>query len=162
MPEQLVVQIVAVSDDHDSGAVQVALQQVREEHHRKRLAGTLCVPEYADLSVACHCFFGAFDCPAHTEVLVVGSEDFHDLVVGVVETDEVPNEVEQACFRHHTVEHGLPGGCLGFGVIAVGRLPCNVSVFVGGDGPHARFRHIAHHAEDVRHEHAGDVVHVVA
>ena len=135
---------------------------MREEHHRKRLARTLRVPEYADLSVAYHCFFGAFDCLAHAEVLVVGSKDLDDFVVAVVEADEITDEVEQARLGHHAVEHGLPGGGLGFGVIAVGRFPCNVSVFVGGDGSHARFRHVAHHAEDVRHEHAGDVVHVVA
>ena len=162
MAEQLVIQIVAVSDNDDGRAVQVALKQVCEEHHGKGFAGALRMPEHAYLAVARDCFFCALDCLAYAEVLVVGSKDLDDFVVAVVEADEITDEVEQARLGHHAVEHGLPGGCLGFGVIAVGRLPCNVSVFVGGDGPHASLGHVAHRAEDVRHEHAGDVVHVVA
>ncbi len=162
LAEELVVQVVSVGDDHDGRAVQVALQQVREEHHRKRLAGALRVPEHADLAVARHGLLGALDGLAHAEVLVVGGEDLHGPVIAVVEADEVLDQVEQARLGHHAVEHRLPGRRLGLGVVAVGRLPRHVAVLVGGDGSHAGLGHVAHHAESVRDEQAGDVVHVVA
>ena len=56
---KLVIQVVAVSDDHDGGLVQDSLNQMGVEHHRERLAAALGVPEDANLTVAVGSLDGA-------------------------------------------------------------------------------------------------------
>ena len=135
---------------------------MRKEHHGKRLARPLRVPEHANLAVAVHGLNRAVDGLGHPEVLVVSGEDLHDLLACIVEAHEVLDDVHQARFGHHAVNHGLPSGHLGLGVVTVDRLPGYVAVLIGGDRSHAGLGHIAHDAEDVRDEHAGNVMHVVS
>ena len=159
---ELVVKVVAVGDDHDGGAVQPLLQKVREEHHRERLARSLRVPEHAYLAVSAHGLHGAVGRLAHREVLVIPGEYLHDALGRVVEADEVVHDVDKALLAEHAVEHSLPIGVRRSRVVAVHALPGDVAVLLGRDGAHARLGQVAHHAEGVRHEQAGNVLHVVA
>ena len=162
LPVELVVQVVTVGDDHDGRAVQPLLQKVREEDHRERLARALRVPEHADLAIACHRLHGAVGRLAHREVLVVPSEYLHNALGRVVKADEVVHDVDEALLAEHAVEHRLPVGVRRSRVVAVHALPGDVAVLLGRNGAHARLGEVAHHAEGVRHEQAGDVLHVVA
>ena len=72
---ELVVQIVAVGNDHYGRAVQPLLQKMRKEHHGERLARALRVPEHADLSIAAHGLNSTLRRLAHCKILVVSGKN---------------------------------------------------------------------------------------
>ena len=74
--EQLRVEVVAVGDHHDGGAVELLFEKMSQKHHRERLARALRVPENAALAVAADSLVHALESLVHREVLMVASEDF--------------------------------------------------------------------------------------
>ena len=71
---KLVIQIVTVSDDNDSGAFQCFLQIISTEDHRQRFSAALCMPENAALTVRHGCVFCRLNCLLDCKILMIPSE----------------------------------------------------------------------------------------
>ena len=89
LPVKLVVQVVAVGDDHNRGALQRLLQVVGIKDHGQGLAAALGVPEHAALAVSLDGVSGGFDGLLHREILVVCRQHLEGVLPVYIEADEV-------------------------------------------------------------------------
>ena len=159
---ELVVQVDAVSHDHDGRAVQRRLQQMGIEHHGQRLAAALRMPEHAALAVRGRGYLRLFNGAAHGEILMIAGEDLYGVRRVVGKQYEVLDDVQQPVALEHTLIEGveLGKGCVL--VAAVLGLPLHEAVQPGSDGSGLVGAQVADDAEGIVIKHAGDVLHVVA
>ena len=132
-PEQLIVQIVPVGDDHDGRVLHRSMrhQPARIERHRQRLAGPLRVPDHADAPVTRRAarlmlreitatgFFdelgaltGGSDGFLHRNPdrvkLMIPGHLFDDRARAVIlEHDEIPHEIEKPPLLKHPAQQYL-------------------------------------------------------
>ena len=160
LAEQLVVEVVPVGNDHDRGAIDALLEHVGEKDHRERLARALRVPEDADPAVTRDRLHGTLRRLVHPEVLVVRGQNLDDLLVGVVEANEVAQDVAETVLAEHAVDGCLPARVV-LRVVAVEALPLAEAVLGRGDGAHLCRGHVRHDQEGVGDEEGGDRLEVV-
>ena len=107
-PVDLAVEVVAVGQ-HQEGevAAELAMHLAGEQHHRIALAGPLGMPEDAQPAPPLPAFAHRRDGPVHAEELVVAGEDLPGLPGGIVENDEVLDEVDEIALAAHALQHRL-------------------------------------------------------
>ena len=161
--KELVVEVVAVGDDHDCRAVHRLVQEMRVKHHRERLARSLRMPEHACLlrplrdSVP-----GRFNCLPDSVVLVVAGEDLVRLRAGLDEAHEVLQDVEEPRRLEDASEEYTEVGESVLLAPPVRGLPLHEAVFPAGDRADAGMHLVGDDAELVEHKRLGHVLHVVA
>ena len=130
-----------------------------EQHHRIALAGPLGMPEDAQPAPPLPAFAHRRDGPVHAEELVVAGEDLPGLPGGIVEDDEVLDEVDEIALAAHALQHRLhidhAGLLLGQALPFVEVLPA------AGDGADLRLLAVAEHHHRVVVEDVGDGVAVI-
>ena len=140
----LLVEVLAVGHDHErpvSGLL--AEHLLGEEQHRERLAGSLGVPEHAELPALLgrgvpellHTCERVVD----AEVLVVAGEQLDEPAWTVLEGYEVLDQVEHALLRAHAPDHRFQrdDSLLALGVDL---LPLREVLPARRDRPHLRLR----------------------
>ena len=157
LPVELLVEVVAVGDDHNGGAHGLHLGMVCQKNHRKALARTLRVPEHPNLAVLSYCTFGPGGGFLHSVILVIARQYLGILPFADIEEQIVPQKVEQ----HLGGEH-RPEGHIVVGHLAAGLFPLHIAVFVCRDGTDFGKRHIAQHVEGIVDEERGDEFLIVA
>ena len=102
----LAVEVVAVGQ-HQEGevAAELAMHLAGEQHHRIALAGPLGMPEDAQPALPLLAFAHRRDGPVHAEELVVAGEDLLRFAGGIVEDDEVLDEVDEIALAAHALQH---------------------------------------------------------
>jgi len=183
-PEQLVVQVVAVGQHHDGRVPHRGLSDdpARVEDHRQALAGPLRVPHHADAPVAGRTAglgpglvargglpdalalqLGRaqrlLDRDPHGVELVV-ARDLLDRrpAAGLLEHDEVPDQVQEPPRREDPLDHDrkFRNGRVGHPVPR-DRAPGLEPLAAGADHPDARLHPVGHHEHRVRGEQARDL-----
>ena len=139
--EQLLVEVLAVGHNHDGHLRQMLYQQMREEHHRQRLAAALRMPEDTNLPVAGHSLFGPFQGFVHCKVLVIACHHLH-LVFLVAVADEVAYNVYQVFLLEDASEERFVVGQRRRFIFPVLRFPFHISLLVGGDGSRPACYHV--------------------
>ena len=159
---QLIVQIVAVSDDHNGGAFQRLLQIMGIEHHGQGLAAALGMPEHAALTVGDGGIFGGFHGLFHREILVIPRQNFEGVGPVHIEADKVLEDVQKTLFLKDTLKKGVELGGLGVLVAAILGFPLHEAVLAGGDGTSFGGGQVTHNTNLVVNKQGRDFVHIVA
>lgn len=134
--EELVVEVVAVGEDYDSGVLQGRLehQLPGEEHHGEALARALGVPHHPAPAVPALAR-GLQRGPhrlLHRVELVVGGQLLLHLLAVVLVDDEVADQLEQPLFGEDPAQEDLEGVVLRRSQpLAVNGLP-GQEAFLGG------------------------------
>ena len=82
----LIVQLGAVGDDHEGEvATQTPQHLLGEHHHRKRLPGSLSMPEHSQPPLVILQVSDSFDRPIDTKHLVVFADDIAQTVLAFLE-----------------------------------------------------------------------------
>ena len=109
--EQLIVQVVAVGQDHQRRVAQFRLhdQLPGEEHHGQALAAALGVPHHAAPAVPAQTagLHGGPHGALHRVELVVGRHLLDDLRPLLLEHHEVPDQVCERCWREGPTDQRL-------------------------------------------------------
>ena len=123
LSEQLIIKIVTVSNNYDSGAVEFLLQQLGIENHRQRFSAALSMPEHTTLAIG----GGSSLCGDHSlincKILMVSGKNFNFSSSVIGEADKIANNIEQSAFFKHALKQGLEVCELCSFVITVHRLP---------------------------------------
>ena len=125
---QLVVQVVAVGDNHNGGALQRLLQIMGIEHHGQRLTAALGVPEHAALAVSDGGVFGGFDGLFHREILVIACQNLKGVGTVHVEADKVLENIQEPLLLENSLKEGIELGGLCVLVAAVLGFPGHEAV----------------------------------
>ena len=161
MSVKLVIEIITVSNNNDSGLIQNSLNQMGIENHRERFSAALCVPEYTDFTIR----VGSADCPLNcffdSEVLMVASKNLGRARLIHAEASEVLDEIEEPVALEHSDEESvIIHEILGF-LKPVPSLPFHETVFLAGDGTSLGESHVAHHTEDVVDKKGRDLLDII-
>ena len=120
------------------------------------------MPEDADTSVAVDRRLRALNGFVHREILMIACKNLAVTALVLVETDEIAEDVEEPMLLKHPFEEDVIVYNLFREIMAVGRLPLHITVFVGCDRPRLRLRHVAHHTEHVVMKQLRNLFHIVA
>ena len=146
--KQLLVEVFAVCHNHYGHLRQMLYKQMREEHHRQRLAAALRMPEHTNLSVTLHCLFRSFQSLVHCKVLVISSHHLH-LVSLVAVADKVTDDVYQMFLLEYPPEERFVVSQRRRFIFSVLRLPFHISLLVGGDGSCPACYHVGYYIKAV-------------
>ncbi len=102
------VQVVAVGEYQEGEvAAQLAVHLAGEHHHRVALASPLGVPEHAQLPLAGLAVPDRLDRAVDAQELVVAGQDLLRFAGGLVEEDEVLQQVQEVALVAHALEQRL-------------------------------------------------------
>ena len=159
---ELVVQIVAVGDDHNGGALQCRLQVMGIKHHRQGLTAALGMPEHAALAVGDGGVLGGFDSLLYCKILVVACQDLKGIGPVHIKANKVLEDVQEPLFLEDALKEGVKLGILGIFVTAILGFPLHKAVFPGGNGARLGGGQVTHNADLVVDKQGRDLVHIVA
>ena len=131
------------------------------EHHRKRFAASLCMPEHTAFTVCNGSVFCRFDCLFNRKILMVAGKNFECVDTLIREANEVLNNIEQSFLLEHTLKESIKLCILSVFIIAVFCFPLHKAIFAGGDRTCFRGQLIAHNADSVVDEHRRDFLHII-
>ena len=77
------------------------------------------MPENAYLAVAFDRLFRSYNRLPHCKILMICSENLDYLFGRIVEADKVLDDIQQAVFGEHTVQHGRPRRCLCIRIVPI-------------------------------------------
>ena len=106
-------------------------EQTREEDHRKRFAGTLCVPEHTDFAVSVYGIVCPFESTIDGKVLMITGKDLCGSAFTMVKADEVMYDVQQTLFREYTMEEGIVADMIFVFIDSVAALPLHIAFLIG-------------------------------
>ncbi|WPL16087.1 hypothetical protein Thiowin_01024 [Thiorhodovibrio winogradskyi] len=185
--EQLIIQIIAVGDDHDGwiGHGRVAHQLADVEGHQQAFAGALGVPDHADAAVATAVAFhagqaigfrvfakiragirigqrqraqGGSDRAQHGMELMVAREDLDRPGIGAPEDGEVAQQGEQTRTLQRALDqHRLLRRAIRGDGLTVGGAPTHEALGIGGQGADARHLAVGEDQRGIGAKQAGDL-----
>ena len=132
------------------------------EHHRKRFAASLCMPEHTAFTVCNGCVFCGFDCLSNRKILMIAGKNFECIDALIREAYEVLYNIEQSFFLEHTFKESIELGILCVFIVAVFGFPLHKAVFTGGDRTRFGGQLVAHNADSIVNEHRRNCLHVIA
>ena len=156
----LLVQLVPVGEDHDGGgAGKLPPDLLGQEHHGVALAAALGVPEYPQFAVVqlpgLVCLYRLVD----AQILVVSGQNFCGAAAGVVEEDEVFQQIQKVLLFADAPEHRLQGHAAR--LLLAEALPLVEELVLAAQGAHLGLQTVGEDEKGVVVEQVGDGVQVV-
>ena len=131
------------------------------EHHRKALARTLCVPEYADFSIiALQGLFGTFKGFLHGKILVIASE-YAYLLIATHCKGKVSNYINDPMLLKYAVEECFKVGKRRAFIASIRGFPFHISVKRCGNRAYSCVCHITYHEHLASSEKLRNNAHIV-
>ena len=131
------------------------------EHHRKALARTLCVPEYADFSIiALQGLFGTFKGFLHGKILMIASE-YAYLLVATHCKGKVGNYINDPMLLKYAVEECFKVGKRRAFIASIRGFPLHISVKRCGNRTYSCVCHITYHEHLASSEKLRNNAHIV-
>ena len=131
------------------------------EHHRKRFATSLCMPEHTAFTVCNGSVFCGFNRFSYRKILMVASKNFECVDTLIREANKVLYNIEKSFFLEHTLKESVKLSILCVFIVAVFGFPLHKAVFTGGDRTRFGGQLVAHNADSVVNEHRRDFLHIV-
>ncbi len=152
--EQLVVEVVAVGEDHEGRVLhrRVGDDLSGVERHQQALAGALRVPDHADTAIACRARRGdrALDRMAYGVKLVIAGHDLDQSRARVPEHGEVPDQGQEPVLLEHAFDDGFDlGGALRCDGGAVHGAPGHEPLKIGGQRSEPRLKAVRSHESGI-------------
>ena len=135
---------------------------MRVEHHGKRLAAPLSMPEHAALPVRSGRLLGSFYCLAYGEILVITGKDLDRVVVVARKADKVTQYIQKPLFVEHALVEGVELRISVVFVSAVLALPLHETVKPRGYGARPGRGQVAYHDKGVIDKQRGYVMKIIA
>ena len=161
LPEQLIVQVVSVSQHNDSRTVQCFLKQMGIEYHRQGLAAALCMPEHATFTIGNGSSLGRLNCFSYGKILMIASQNLKGIHALVREADKILYQVKQTLFLEHTLKESIKLSVLRIFIAAIDGFPFHEAIFTRSNRTGFRSHLVTHNADGIVNEHGRDLLHVV-
>ena len=156
----LLVQLLPVGKHHNSGRTgKFPPDFLGQEHHGVALSAALGVPEHPQLAVVQFPGFVGLHRLIDAQVLVVTGQDLGRAAAGVIEEDEIFQQIEKILLFADAPEHGLQGHAAL--VLLAETLPLVEELVLAAQGTHLCLQAVGEDEEGVIPEQVGDGVQVV-